>query len=66
MIKGGFGAVKVIWSAGTLIKDRCQDYESFHPKLGMEWKMHHWKDLAKLCKVTSNEHHENWTPKAPK
>ena len=32
----------------------------------MEWKMHHWKDLAKLCKVTSNEHHENWTPMAPK
>ena len=32
----------------------------------MEWKMQHWKDLVKLCKVTYNEHRENLTPKTPK
>ena len=32
----------------------------------MEWKMHHWKYFLKLRKVTSNEHHENWTLNTPK
>ena len=32
----------------------------------MEWKIRRWKDLTKLYKVTSNEHHKNWTSRASK
>ena len=28
--------------------------------------MRRWKDLTKLCKFTSNEHHKKWTPRASK
>ena len=39
---------------GRLSRTIAENWESFHSKLKMEWKMRHWRDLTELYKVTSN------------